>query len=301
MLLWFPKKDQPAECALRKTKSKTVKKFSCPTQISNRVGGGEKKITTSTPRTWKYIYFYNIYKMSYLFQYVHFAQDVWGRSFSQWSAASPGYIQIFLRKEKTKKVQPKNKPKDKRTKKEKKSSFLSSTSILRPTAPLISTSTLWEICSPQTVGQGENFNLSRSAEAERSLFLSSRWPRRRWPSCHRILSRCICHLLRCRSSGRRTTPSTVERKENRITTEYSKSSFLLCWFSGSQSWTQYFNHKEEKLCDLFSTMWVHSLIQSDYSWISCPTVLQVESADVTLAQGQNINQKSELEKPRLAF
>lgn len=135
-----------------------------------------------------------------------------------------------------------------------------------------------------------------------SLFLSSRWPRRRWPSCHRILSRCICHLLRCRSSGRRTTPSTVERKENRITTEYSKSSFLLCRFSGSQSWTQYFNHKERKLCDLFSTMWVHScLIQSDYSWISCPTVLQEESADVTLAQGQNINQKSELEKPRLAF
>lgn len=56
--------------------------------------------------------------MSYLFQYVHFAQDVWRRSFSQWSAASPGYIQIFLRKEKkTKKCNPKINPKTKGRKK----------------------------------------------------------------------------------------------------------------------------------------------------------------------------------------
>lgn len=300
MLLWFPKKDQPAECALRKTKRKTVKKFSCPTQISNRVGGGEKKITTSTPRTWKYIYFYNIYKMSYLFQYVHFAQDVWGRSFSQWSAASPGYIQIFLRKEKkSKKCNPKINPK---TKGRKKVHFF-------PVQASSGRQRLWfprvhfeKSAARRRLVREKTLISVEVLKQSGSLFLSSRWPRRRWPSCHRILSRCICHLLRCRSSGRRTTPSTVERKENRITTEYSKSSFLLCRFSGSQSWTQYFNHKERKLCDLFSTMWVHScLIQSDYSWISCPTVLQEESADVTLAQGQNINQKSELEKPRLAF
>lgn len=165
MLLWFPKKDQPAECALRKKKRKTVKKFSCPTQISNRVGGGEKKKSPQVHPGHENIYIFIIYIKCLIYSNMYTLHKMSGEGVSHNEALLHQVTSKYSwGKKKIKKVQPKNKPKDKRTKK---SSFLSSTSILRPTAPLISTSTLWEICSPQTVGQGENFNLSRSAEAER--------------------------------------------------------------------------------------------------------------------------------------
>lgn len=61
-------------------------------------------------------------------------------------------------------------------------------------------------------------------------FPFSRWPRRRWPSCHRIPSRCICHLLRCHSSGPRTTPSTVE-VENRAVNSHLFLFTCGSWYS----------------------------------------------------------------------
>lgn len=106
-------------------------------------------------------------------------------------------------------VTQKNQPSEtKRTEK-----FLSSTSILGPTALSISARWDCQICSLShrvvVHSRSGKVKVPSEVRAEAS-FLSSRLLRRRWPSCHRILSRCICHLLRCHSSGRRTTPLTVE-------------------------------------------------------------------------------------------
>lgn len=113
----FQKKDQPAECALRKTKRKTVKKFSCPTQISNRVGGGEKKSPQVHPGH-ENIYIFIIYIKCLIYSNMYTLHKMSGEGVSHNEALLHQVTSKYSwGKKKKKKVQPKNKPKDKRTKK----------------------------------------------------------------------------------------------------------------------------------------------------------------------------------------
>ena len=131
--------------------------FCSPTQTSWQKTEWAKKIITSTPRTWKYIYSYNIYKMS-LFNPICtlFTKTSEERCPQKWSAASSGNTQIFSRKNRkkfkvTKKWNPKinwKKKKKKTKKKKRQKQNLSSTSILRPTAPSIPTRLALHMCSP---------------------------------------------------------------------------------------------------------------------------------------------------------
>lgn len=149
-----------------------------------------------------------------------FAKNVWGMNFFRWSSALPDNLQIISkRKDKKKKKALKNFEKkcNPRRKGIEKNWLCSSKSFFGSATPINSTKKWFkQFLSihwlPGLVSKKSKNRLSRSAKAERWPRGASRWPRRRWPSCPQILLRCICRLLRCRSSGQRMTPLTVEEK-----------------------------------------------------------------------------------------